>query len=35
MAVSHNGNLTNAITLRTKMVENDLFFILPDTELKN
>ena len=32
IAVSHNGNLTNAITLRTKMVENgSIFYTTSDT----
>ena len=33
IAVSHNGNLTNAITLRNKMVENgSIFYTTSDTE---
>ena len=33
IAVSHNGNLTNAITLRKKMVENgSIFYTTSDTE---
>ena len=33
IAVSHNGNLTNAITLRTKMVEQgSIFYTTSDTE---